>query len=222
MPYLPPRSPLPSRPVVDRLLPPAIYVELDDPARVSRAEQAWLGELRRRAARDTAAYRRLLRNRDMFPVFFRRDTIGLGEWVAATDADTSAFVRAYVALGRGDSAQARAIVASGSPEAGPQGTYLWADLRARLGDLRGAVQTFAALDSVNLGEIWWGGVPLVRSYAERGALYQELDERDRAIEMYEKFIAAWEQGDEEPQKMVARARQALAALRGETAPPVRR
>ncbi len=50
----------------------------------------------------------------------------------------------------------------------------------------------------------------------------ERRERRKAIEMYQKFIDALEDGDETVQPMVERARRALAALRGEAYPPVDR
>ena len=63
---------------------------------------------------------------------------------------------------------------------------------------------------------------LIRTWAERAVLYQQLGETDRAIAMYEKFIAAWADGDAEVQPLVERARAAVAALKGEVREPVRR
>jgi hypothetical protein len=63
---------------------------------------------------------------------------------------------------------------------------------------------------------------LVRAWAELGALYQQLGEGDRAIEMYERFIAAWENGDAEVQPLVDRARAEVATLRGQGYEPRRR
>jgi tetratricopeptide (TPR) repeat protein len=56
---------------------------------------------------------------------------------------------------------------------------------------------------------------LIQSWAERGALYQQLGQRDAAIEMYEKLIDAWRDGDQHVQPSVERARQAVRVLRGE-------
>jgi hypothetical protein len=58
----------------------------------------------------------------------------------------------------------------------------------------------------------------VRSFAERGALYQQLGERDKAIEYYERFIAAWEKADPKLQPLVERARQAVQAIRSGARP----
>jgi hypothetical protein len=56
---------------------------------------------------------------------------------------------------------------------------------------------------------------LVRSYAARAASYQRLGERERALEWYEKFVAAWDGADATLQPTVQRAREAMATLRGE-------
>lgn len=99
--------------------------------------------------------------------------------------------------------------------------YAWADLLARLGQLEQAVRAYDRLDTAPYDVNFWGlsnnwGL-LIRSYAERGALYQQLGNRGKAIEMYQKFVDAWGEGDEVVQPMVERARRALAALRGEVA-----
>lgn len=97
---------------------------------------------------------------------------------------------------------------------------------AELGEPERAVEAYQRLDPARYAVSFWGignywGL-LVRSYAERGALYQQLGHRARAIEMYQKFIEAWGEGDGTVQPMVERARRALAALRGEAAEPARR
>jgi len=52
----------------------------------------------------------------------------------------------------------------------------------------------------------------VRSFAERGALYQRLGDPEKAAEFYRKFIDAWKDADPGLQPMVDRARAALEAL----------
>ena len=52
-------------------------------------------------------------------------------------------------------------------------------------------------------------------------LYQQLGDTTNAIALYEKFIAAWEDGDAFVQPLVNRARAVVAALRNEAAPPER-
>jgi len=54
---------------------------------------------------------------------------------------------------------------------------------------------------------------VVRSYAERGALYQQLGEREKAIEYYERFIASWRDADPKLRPAVERARAAVQAIR---------
>ena len=54
--------------------------------------------------------------------------------------------------------------------------------------------------------------------ALRGALYQAMGDRSRAIEFYEKFISAWERADTALQSLVDRAREAVASLKGDARP----
>ena len=136
---------------------------------------------------------------------------------------------AHMALARGDTTRAqmridRHVVNADDLEfAGEFGTvrsFAWADLLTQLGSFRDAIDVYAHIDSVDSRT----QVPSlhVRSYAERGALYQALGETAEAIEMYERFIAAWEGGDEPVQPLVDRARATIAALRGETRSPENR
>jgi tetratricopeptide (TPR) repeat protein len=160
-----------------------------------------------------------------------RDTTLLSRFLTATDTTGSRTWRtmlAHLALQRGDSATARArldthfrkrdsVETAGDP--GSRRLFAWADLLAQLGELSEAVTAYELFDSLEPGR---GAAMLhVRSWAERGALYQQLGETAPAIEMYEKFITAWANGDEVVQPLVARARQAVAALRGETREPLR-
>jgi hypothetical protein len=98
--------------------------------------------------------------------------------------------------------------------------FAWGDLLARLGEPRLALEAYGRLDSADQRVQHPGFV--VRSWAERGSLYQRLGETARAIENYERFIEAWEDSDPELQPLVDRARGAVAALRGELREPGRR
>ncbi len=161
-----------------------------------------------------------------------RDTTILTRFLGVVDTTRSRTWRlmdAHLALARGDTAHARMRVdrhvrnaddLEFRNEPGTVRSFGWADLLAQLGAFQEAVEVMSRIDSVESR----ARVPSlhVRSFAERGALYQELGERDLAIEMYEKFIAAWEGGDEAVQPLVERARNAVAALRGEVRTPERR
>ncbi|UCG85885.1 MAG: protein kinase [Gemmatimonadota bacterium] len=152
------------------------------------------------------------------------DTTLLARFISRADTSSSRTWRtmlAHLALARGDTTRARAGLNSHydsrdslelSGDAGTVRLFAWANLMARIGDLERAVDAYARFDSdVRPGS--WPGLH-VRSWAERGALYQELGDRDSAIEMYQKFIAAWEPGDDSVQGLVDRARAAVAALKG--------
>jgi tetratricopeptide (TPR) repeat protein len=89
----------------------------------------------------------------------------------------------------------------------------------QLGELEAAAEAYELFDEL---ESIGGEAVLVRSWAELAALYQQLGEGDRAIEAYERFIAAWENGDEVVQPTVDRARAEVARLRGEGFEPRRR
>lgn len=166
-----------------------------------------------------------------------RDTVVLSRWLREREPAMWRSPEAHLALQRGDTAQARQLLAQHfRPDepipAGPFATfrlnedlpdaYAWADLLARLGELERAIQAYDRLDEAPYDVAFWTignhwGL-LVRSYAHRGSLYQQLGNRDKAIEMYRRFVDAWAEGDETVQPMVDRARRALAALRGEAEP----
>jgi len=153
-----------------------------------------------------------------------RDTLLL--WPLLQHVDTSAWVTwhvadAHLALARGDTAHARMRVerhyrAAGDAEfAGFEGgirSFAWGDLLARLREPRVAIDAYGRLDSLD-DHINNAGF-VVRSWAERGALYRQLGDATQAIRYYERFIEAWQQADPELQPFVERARQAVAALKG--------
>jgi tetratricopeptide (TPR) repeat protein len=157
-----------------------------------------------------------------------RDTTFLTSFLSLVDTARSATWRvtdAQLALARGDTVRARMRVDRHYRQAAPgeftgeQGiirAFAWGDLLARLGERRLAIEAFARLDSSDQRILHAGY--LVRSWAERGALYQALGDAPRAIEHYEKFVAAWERADTTLQPMVDRARDAVASLRRDGRP----
>ena len=92
-------------------------------------------------------------------------------------------------------------------------SFAWGDLLARLREPRLAIDAYARLDSLE-ERIHQPGF-VVRSWAERGALYQQLGDVPQAIRYYERFIEAWQHADPELQPVVERARKAIAALKGD-------
>jgi tetratricopeptide (TPR) repeat protein/predicted Ser/Thr protein kinase/TolB-like protein len=154
-----------------------------------------------------------------------RDTALLAQLVADADTVISLTRRvasAHLALARGDTAAARASVdryyrqpAPGEfiGESGLIRAFAWGDLLTRLNEPRAALEAYAHLDTSDQRVQHPGFV--VRSWAERGALHQQLGETAEAIREYERFIAAWQYADPELQRLVERARAAVAALRGE-------
>jgi tetratricopeptide (TPR) repeat protein len=184
-----------------------------------------------RAGGDSAQLRRLITSigtSSLAAYLLSRDTTLLTDFLALADTANSATWRvadAQLALARGDTARARMRVdrhyrrpadAEFSGEQGITRSYAWGDLLARLGEARLALEAYARLDTAEL-RVQHPGY-LVRSWAERGALHQQLGEATQAIEQYERFIEAWKDADPELQPLVDRARQAVAALRGELAP----
>jgi tetratricopeptide (TPR) repeat protein/TolB-like protein/predicted Ser/Thr protein kinase len=191
-----------------------------------------LGRLmQRRAGRDSSELRRVSQSFGssfLSGYLVSRDTTFLSVFLSLVDTTASATWRvtdAHFALARGDTARARMRVDRHYRQPAPaeflgeQGiirSFAWGDLLARLGEPRLAIEAFARLDSSDQ-RIQHAGY-LVRSWAERGALYQGLGETPRAIEHYEKFIAAWERADTALQPLVDRARDAVASLKGNARP----
>ncbi len=158
------------------------------------------------AMRDTLLLRPLLQH---------VDTLAWATWHVAD---------AHLALARGDTARAlrrveRHYRTAGDAEfngfEGGIRAFAWGDLLARLREPRLAIEAYARLDSLD-DHIQNAGF-VVRSWAERGALYQQLGEVPQAIRYYERFIEAWQHADPELQPSVERAREAVAALKGEQA-----
>ncbi len=153
-----------------------------------------------------------------------RDTTVLLPLLDATGPDDWHSGRAQLAMARGDTAGARASLADHFSEDTIETIedftemYAWADLLARLGDPGAALAAYQRLDNARL-RLGLGNqtdpLLLISSWAERGALYQQLGRKDEAIEMYEKLIDAWRDGDEHVQPSVERARRAVQVLRGE-------
>ena len=179
----------------------------------------------RNAGRDTAALRRYmttLATGYLSAFLATRDSSTLKTILASVDTTNSTtwhVVDAQLALLRGDSARARMRVERHyrRPEQvelrGDNGairTYAWADLLSRLGEPGQAIQAFALLDSAERS-VPHPGLQ-VRSWAERGALYQRLGDADKSEEFYRKFIEAWKDADSVLQPMIDRARAALGAL----------
>ncbi|MFQ6046359.1 MAG: protein kinase [Gemmatimonadales bacterium] len=212
-----------------------------DSARVRGGADRLLDMLRTTWATDTTTFRRVAGRQSAFLSAYlsSRDTVVLSRWLAASDSILWRSAQAHLALARRDTVVARRLlerdfdpgvpVRSG-PWAGSNFSedvpeaYAWADLLVQLGELHSAAAAYERLDDASYEVRWfdphWG--LLIRSYAERGALYQQLGDRAKAIEMYQKFVDAWGEGDETVQPTVERARAALAALRGEAATPRRR
>ena len=177
-----------------------------DPARRRRVSQG-LGTLSLAmflATRDTLL---------LWPLLGHVDTLAWSTWHVAD---------AHLALARGDTARARMRVqrhyrTAGDAEfngfEGGIRSFAWGDLLARLREPRLAIDAYARLDSLD-DHINTAGL-VVRSWAERGALYQQLGDAPQATRYYERFIEAWQHADPELQPFVERARQAVAALQGE-------
>src|SRR5438105_3592745 len=152
-----------------------------------------------------------------------RDT--LLPWPLLRSVDTLAWATwhvadAHLALARGDTARARMPVerhyrAAGDAEfhgfAGGIRSFAWGDLLARLREPRLAIEAYAHLDSLD-DHINNAGF-VVRSWAERAAVYQQVGDAPQAIRYYERFIEAWQYADPELQPFVERARKAVAALK---------
>jgi hypothetical protein len=186
---------------------------------------------RRQFGRDSALLRRYFTSMGSGIIgqyLATRDTMLLREFRAAVDTTGSSTWRlaeAHLSLARGDTAQTRNWVdrhfrrpssAEFTGESGFIRAFAWGDLLSRLGESRLAIDAYTRLDSSD-ARIQHGGF-LVRSWAERGALHQRLGEKEKAVEFYERFIAAWEGADASLQPLVERAREAVRSLNGGVRP----
>jgi len=151
-----------------------------------------------------------------------RDTLLLATLLSRADTAASSSWRvtdAQLALARGDTARAQLRVArhyetpATTEFQGEQGlvrAFAWGDLLARLGRPRDAIMAYARIDSAATRQVHPG--LLVRSWAERAALYQTLGDTASARIYYTRFVDAWQGADPALQPRVRHARSALAAL----------
>jgi tetratricopeptide (TPR) repeat protein len=141
---------------------------------------------------------------------------------APTSEDASpAFMKAYIALQRGDTAAAQkeSREFSHGDTIGTQifgQPFMEAEVLASLGDLRGAAATYESITPRRFNS---AGIPdprwalYARTFAARGRLYEELGQRDKAIENYQRFVDLWADADAALQPQVAAARASIAQLR---------
>jgi TolB-like protein len=161
-------------------------------------------------------YAAYLASRDStFAVIARR-------WLA-DDGVRARELDAMLALDRGDTMRARAIADSfATPDRLARATLSYAglrvltqaDVRARLGDARGALAAYAAIAPANFQfTIAEPGAPAwTRSHLERARLYEQLGVRDSARLAYDTFAAWWNDADPSLQGAVRAARSASQRL----------
>ena len=135
---------------------------------------------------------------------------------------------ALEALEKGDTVAARRVAASfPSPDSvRAMGARLvlahWiarAEVLASLGDLRGAIAMYEVLDPrlfAGPNDPSWPLWP--RSFLARGRLYEELGERERAAESYERFLSMWQDADPALEPQLREARAGLERVRKGMAP----
>jgi len=133
-------------------------------------------------------------------------------------------LEARLALDRGDTAAARTIARTfRSPDSLGNATLSMAglrvatqaDVRQRLGDLRGAVATYEAMNPRNfqLSLAEPGTAIFARSFLVRGKLYERLNDPAAAIRSYEQFITWWGGADASLQGELREAQAAVQRLR---------
>jgi tetratricopeptide (TPR) repeat protein/TolB-like protein len=205
------------------------------PDSATAAAHAWLDLVARRAGADTARRRAAMAASApvaLLAYVLERDS-SLLHRVLPFVGDTG-IVRAELALDRGDTAAARrrALAAIRGTPTGmvdarrvPAGAARlpwsvgWGDVLARVGLLEDAAVVYGYADSAPTPVALPG--LLVRSWAERAALMQQLGQTGEAARLYERFIDAWQHADPSLQPMVERARRAVEALGGRIEQPRR-
>jgi tetratricopeptide (TPR) repeat protein len=212
----------------------AVLFTHPDSTAPSRAAHELLDVGEASLAGDSLARRLLMeRNRDLFLFLYlaSRDSTILSRLLPYLRPGEFPAARAHLALARSDTTGARELLNGHNSLAGTRpadftsereffDAFFWATVLAELGDLRGAVTAYAQLDSTPFAATTFPVLPL--TWAERGALRQQLGDSSEAIELYEKFIDAWRDADEELQWQVEQAKAAVAALRGAPYPMTER
>ncbi|HEY0930587.1 MAG TPA: serine/threonine-protein kinase [Gemmatimonas sp.] len=141
------------------------------------------------------------------------DTVGYPELVA------------MLSLQRGDKATAERLARTfPSPDSLRKSTIGLTGLRivtravvlAELGNTRRAVETLEAIDPARFQrndglDITWA--VYVRQFALRGKLYEQLGDKAKAVEAYERFITLWQEAEDPLQPQLREAREAVARLR---------
>lgn len=133
-------------------------------------------------------------------------------------------LEALVALSRGDSTEARAVAGRfRAPDSLVGATMSMAglrvatqaDVRRRLGDVRGAAATYETLDPRNFQLTFAepGTAVFARSFFVRGQLYERLNDPAAAIRSYTQFLVWWGGADAALQNEVREARASLERLR---------
>jgi serine/threonine-protein kinase len=145
------------------------------------------------------------------------------KWAAETQR-TLTELEALMALARKDSVEARTIASRFRAPDSLRGVTMsmggirvvaQAEVRALLGDLRGAAATYEAIDpkSFQIGLVEPGPALYTRSFLARARVYEQLNDKPRAIAAYEKFASAWEGADPSLHGELREARAAIARLR---------
>jgi len=152
----------------------------------------------------------------------------IAELEALTGQRSAPGVRALAALARGDSSEARRLLADSSHREtkGTGGVYLgfaWndsrpleAEARFQLGDYRGALQLLSSFDEAKLYrrgfDSRWG--LLGRVHLLRGLAYERLGEAERATKEFKLVVVTWQDADEPLMTFVQQAQAGIARLRG--------
>ena len=157
-----------------------------------------------------------------------RDTSYLAPLKRAAGDGVSAppVYQALAAMERGDTARAEKIAAQfargDTTKARPTGSqglldsFVEAEILTILGDNRGAVATYEAIDPSRFirqgfSDPRW---PLyARSFLARGQLYERLGEKAKAEAAYTHFLELWKEADPKLQPQLQRAREGLARLK---------